>query len=256
MVADIPGIASVHGVLVVPELGRVSASAADANQVAVIDEHTLHLIATVPGGVYPDGIAYDPAHRHLFVSDEAGQTETVIDTATNQRIATIALGGEAGNSQYDPVSGHIFVDVQAQNKLVAIDPATNQIIARYALPGCQHDHSLLIDGKTRLAFVACDGNNVLLVLDLAHGMQVLSVQAVGETPDVLAFEQDRRLLYMACESGILSVFQEQGQSVQKLEDQFIAVEAHSIAVDQHTHRLSFPLENLGGRPVLRVALFR
>lgn len=72
---------------------------------------------------------------------------------------------------------------------------------------------------------------------------------------MLAFEQDRRLLYVACESGILSVFQEQGRNMQKRGDQFIAAEAHSIAVDQQTHRLYFPLEDLGGRPVLRIALF-
>jgi len=255
IVTDIPGIAGVHGVLVIPQQGRVYAGASDTNQVVVIDEQTWHRIATVPAGVYPDGIAYDPVHHRLFVSDEAGQTETVIDTATNQRIATIPLGGEAGNSQYDPVSGHIFVDVQTQDQLVAIDPATNQIIARSALPGCQHDHSLLMEGNARMAFVTCDGNNVLLVVDLAHAMHVLSVQPVGETPDVLAFEQDRRLLYVACESGILSVFQEQGRSVRKIGDQFLAAEAHSIAVDQQTHRLYFPLEDLGGRPVLRVAMF-
>jgi YVTN family beta-propeller protein len=256
VVADIPAIPGVHGVLAIPELGRVYASATDANQVAVIDEHTLHVLTTIPGGVYPDGLAYDPVHRHLFVSDEAGQTETVIDTATNQRIATIPLGGEAGNTQYDPVSGHIFVDVQTQNQLVAIDPATNRILTRAALPGCQHDHSLLIDGNARLAFVACDSNNVLLVIDLAHEMHVLSIQPVGETPDVLAEDTNRKVLYVACESGVVSIFQEQGQVMRKVGDQFMAPEAHNIAVDQQTHQVYLPLEEVEGKPVLRIAVFR
>src|SRR6266487_31902 len=255
VVADIPAIPGVHGVLAIPELGRVYASATDANQVAVIDERTLHVLTTIPGGVYPAGLAYDCALHPLFVSDETGQTETVIDTRTNQRIATTPLGGEAGNTQYDPVTGHIFVDVQTQNQLVAIDPATNQILARYALPGCQHDHSLLIEGNERLAFVTCDSNNVLLVVDLAHSMQVLSVQPVGETPDVLAEDTDRRLLYVACESGVVSVFQEQGHKVPKVGDQFVAPEAHSIAVDQQTHQVYLPLEDVGGKPVLRIAVF-
>jgi YVTN family beta-propeller protein len=253
VVADIPGIAGVHGVLAIPELGHVYASSTDANQVAVIDEQSLHVLTTIPGGVYPDGLAYDPALHHLFVSDEAGQTDTVIDTQTNQRIATISLGGEACNTQYDPVTGHIFVDVQTQNQLVTIDPASNQILARSALPGCQHDHSLLIDGNARLAFVTCDSNNVLLVVDLQHAMQVLSVQAVGETPDVLAFDTNRKVLYVACESGVASVFQEQGHRVQKVGDQFVAPEAHSIAVDQQTHQMYLPLEDVGGKPVLRIA---
>jgi len=128
-------------------------------------------------------------------------------------------------------------------------------VAQYALPGCEHDHSLLLDEAARFAFVACDGNSVLLVVDMQHGMRVLEVAAVGETPDVLAFDANRQVLYVACESGILSVFQVQGRSVRKVGDQFLAASAHSIAVDQQTHRLYVPLEDLGGRPVLRIAVF-
>ena len=70
VVADIPGISAVHGVLAIPELGRVYASATGANQVDVIDEHTLRVTAKIPAGIYPDGLAYDPARHRLFVSDE------------------------------------------------------------------------------------------------------------------------------------------------------------------------------------------
>lgn len=254
IVADLSGISDVHGVLAVPELGRVYASATGDNQVKVIDERTLRVLASIPAGDYPDGIAYDPALHHLFVSDEAGQTDTVIDTQTQQRIATISLGGEAGNTQYDPVSKRIYVDVQSLNQLVAIDPMTEQIVAHYALPGCEHDHSLYLDVANRLAFVTCDGNNVLLVMNL-QTLQMRSVQPVGETPDVLAFDQSRHLLYVACESGTVSLFEEQGQGVRKVGDQFIAPEAHTVAVDQQTHRVYLPLENLNGQPVLRIAQF-
>src|SRR5260370_23103172 len=252
IVADIPGIAAVHGVLAIPELGRVYASSTSANQVAVIDERTLRVTATIPAGVYPSGLTYDSIGHLLFVSDETGQTDTVIDTQTEQRIATIPLGGEAGNTQYDPVSGRILVDVQTLNELVVIYPTTNRLVTPHSLPGCAHDHSLLLDSANHLAFVSCDGNNVLLVIDLTT-FAVRSIQSVGNAPDVLAFDQGRHLLYVACESGIISLFEEQGQRVRKVGDQFIASEAHTIAVDQQTHRVYLPLENLGGRPVLRIA---
>lgn len=253
VVATIPSIAEVHGVLVVPELGRVYASATGTNQIAVIDEQTLRVIATIPGGDYPDGMAYDPADGKLFVSDEAGQTETVIDTQTEQVVATIALGGEAGNTQYDAVSRQIFVDVQTRNQLVAIDPTTDHIVGRTALPGCEHDHSLLLDTPHRLAFVTCDGNALLLVVDL-RSMQVRSTQSVGADPDVLAFDYAWQRLYVAAESGILSVFEEQGGDVHKVAEGFVANEAHSVAVDEQTHRLYLPLQDVVGQPVLRIAL--
>jgi YVTN family beta-propeller protein len=256
IVANIPHVAGVHGVLAVPALGRVYASATDDDQVAVIDERNRRVVARIPGGDYPDGLAYDPVAHTVFVSDESGGTDTVIDTRTNRRIATIPLGGEAGNTQYDPVSRRMFVDVQTLNQLVAINPATDRIVARYALAtSCQHDHSLLIDAPHRLAFIACDGNARLLVFDLAS-LRVTSVQAVGDNPDVLAFDSSMQRLYVAAESGIVAVFDERGRALHKVAEGFVAAEAHVIAVDPRTHRLYLPLQDVDGKPVLRVARFR
>jgi DNA-binding beta-propeller fold protein YncE len=253
VVADIPNIASVHGVLAIPSIGRVYASATGVAQVAVIDERSRRVITRVPGGSYPDGLAYDPRDKLVFVSDEGGSTDTVIDARTERRTATIQLGGAAGNTQYDPISQRVLVDVQARNQLVAINPRTKRIVARYPLPGCDHDHSLLLDAPNRLAFVACDGNAKLLVVNM-RTMTVVATYSVGADPDVLAFDPDWRRLYVASESGIISVFDEHGPALRKVAEGFVATEAHTIAVDPRTHRLYLPLENIGGKPVLRVAL--
>jgi YVTN family beta-propeller protein len=251
--ANIANISDVHGVLAIPALGRVYASATGENQVEVIDGQSLRVVATIPAGVYPDGMAYDPDTHRLFVSDETGGSETVIDVRSERQIATIPLGGEAGNTQDDPLSHRIFVDVQTRNQLVAIDPTTNRVIARYGVPNCDHDHSLLIDAASRLAFVACDGNSVLLTVDL-RSMTVTAVQAVGEAPDVLALDSDWHLLYVASETGVLSVFEERGQALRKLYERFVATEAHSVAVDEQTHRITLPLQEVHGKPLLRIAI--
>src|SRR5258708_14436373 len=130
VVARIPDVASVHGVLAIPELSRLYASATGSNEIVAIDEATLKITARMPGGIYPDGMAYAPDAHKLYVSDETGETETVIDVRSNTRIATIPLGGEVSNTQYDPVSRHIFVNVQSQRQLVEIDPATDRIVSR------------------------------------------------------------------------------------------------------------------------------
>src|SRR3954447_22296008 len=57
VVGEIPNVPGVHGMLAVPELARVYASATGANQIAVIDPQSLSVVATIPGGEYPDGIA-------------------------------------------------------------------------------------------------------------------------------------------------------------------------------------------------------
>jgi YVTN family beta-propeller protein len=58
IVGDVKDLKRVHGVLAVPELHRVYASATGTNELAVIDDQTLQVVARVPAGDYPDGIAY------------------------------------------------------------------------------------------------------------------------------------------------------------------------------------------------------
>ena len=251
VVTRIPAISQVHGVLAVPELGKVYASATGSNEVAVIDEATFRVEARIPGGIYPDGMAYAPEVHKLYVSDEHGDADTVIDVKTNARIATIPLGGEVGNTQYDAVSKHIFANVQTRGQLVEIDPATDRVVARIDLPGAQGNHGLLIDSASRRAYIACEGNAKLLVLDL-DTKRVVETFDLGEDPDVLAFDPDLRFLYVAGEAGVVSVFSTLGGKTVKVGEAQLGPNAHVVAVDSTTHRAYFPLKNLGGKAVLRI----
>ena len=251
VVAEVSNLSQVHGVLVVPETGTVYASATGTNEIVAIDERTLKEVARIPGGVYPDGMAYVPEQRKLYVSDERGGTETVIDTQLHRRVTTVDLGGEVGNSQYDPVSGHVFVNVQTRNELVEIDPNRDVIVARHPLPGAQANHGLLIAPRQRLAFVACEGNATLLVVDM-QTMRVIASAAVGAGPDVLAFDDELRILYVASESGVVAMFKEEGRALRKIGQAYLAPHAHSVAVVPQSHRIYFPIQDQGGHPVLLV----
>jgi DNA-binding beta-propeller fold protein YncE len=230
-----------HGVLAVPSLGRVYASATDARQLLTIDERTNKVIARAPAGEYPDGIAYDSADHRVYVSDESGDAEIVF-SAAGRRLASVPLGGEAGNVQYDAVSGHVLADVQTRDEVAVISTRTNRVIRRIALPGCDHDHGLLVDAPRRLAFVACDGNSKLLTIDLRR-MKVTATASIGESADVLAFDTSLRRLYVSAESGDVAVFAERGRVLEKLGQAFLAPEAHVVAVDSATHLVYFPLQS-------------
>jgi DNA-binding beta-propeller fold protein YncE len=241
----------VHGVIAVPALGRVYASATNARQVLTINARTGAVLARAPAGRYPDGLAYDPGERHIFVSDESGGAETVLNAA-GHRIATIPLGGEAGNVQYDAGSRRVLADVQTLAQVAVIDPRTNRVVRRVHLSSCVSDHSLLIDSPHRLAFVACDGNATLLTLSL-RTMKVTGVHRVGRSPDVLAFDSSMQRLYVSAESGVVGVFAETADSVRPLGLAFLAPEAHTVAVDPKTHLVYFPLQSgSSGKPQLLV----
>ena len=242
-----------HGVLAVPELHRVYASATGNNELAVIDDQSLTIVARVPAGDYPDGIAYATKANKIYVSDLHGRTDTVIDAKTNQRLTTIPLGGGAGNSQYDSVSERIYVTVDGKEELAEIDPNTDQVVARYLLTGCNGSHGLLIDSEHRLAFAACEDNSKLVVFDF-EAKKATATFSVGADPDVLAFDAGLQRLYVSAESGIITIFDERDRGLQKVGEGLFAPNAHSVAVDPSTHRVYFPLQNINGKPVLRIAV--
>jgi YVTN family beta-propeller protein len=240
----------VHGVLAVPQLGRLYAAAADNNEVVVIDMKALSIIASVPAGDYPDGLAYDPDVGKLYVSDENGATDSVIDAKTNQLVATIELDGDAGNTQFDPTLHLIYVAVQTKNQLVAIDPATDHVTDRYDLPGCKGAHGLLIDSEQEAAFVGCEDNATLVVFDLQR-KRVTEKHGVGDTPDVLASDPALHLVYVAAEDGVLATFAQENKQLRTFGNGYVGPNAHAVAVDPGTHAIYLPLKDLDGHPVLR-----
>ena len=248
--ANLDGFPNVHGVLAVPELDKVYASATGEHKVVVVDMQTLKTLASTGPVKYPDGIAYAPGAKRVFVSDEHGDADAVIDATTNSLITVIPLGGGAGNTVYDPGSGHIVVAVHEKNELVAIDPAAAKIIGRYPMTGIDSPHGVVLDLAARLAFVAGEENNKVAVVDLTS-MRVLATYPVGKDPDVLAFDPGLKLLYVSAESGNVTVFLDSGKSL-SLEGSFAMPHAHTVCVDPGTHLVYFPLQDIDGYPVLRI----
>ena len=252
VVRTIDGISDVHGVLVVPGQHRVYATATGANTVVALDENTGAVLFRSPTGDYPDGIAYDPVHGTVWTTNESGGTETVVDAATGRARGTVGLGGEAGNNAYDPTTGKILVDVQTRNTLAEIDPATLAITRRLDLPGCDHDHGLALDAPDRLAFVACDGNARLLTVDLAT-WKVTGNDPVGVDPDVLAYDPAAARLYVACESGWLTLADRHGKTLTIAGSAHFADGAHVVAVDPAGHRSYYPVPaGPDGEPALLI----
>jgi len=251
VIANLHDIPRPTGILVIPELNRVYVSAAAKNEVYVFDANTLKVIDRVPTGHFPDGIAFDPESKRVFVSNEFGRTVTVFDASTNRVITNIGMGGEVGNTHYDPVSKLIYSAVQTRGELVAIDPQTLKIIARYSLPGCKGPHGFYIDAETHYAFVTGEDNATYIVFDLSS-KKIISRGNLGSDPDVIAFDKQTHRLYVASESGVVSVFDLEMRAVKKIGEGFFAKNAHTVSVDERTHFVFFPLQNVDGRPVLRV----
>ncbi len=250
IVANLDGFARVHGVLAVPQIDRVFASATGNHQVNIVSMSTLKTLAVAGPVDYPDGLAYAPGVHRVFISDEHGGVDAVVDARTNQLIARISLGGGAGNTVYDSGSGSILVAVHKLNQLAVIDPVSMKIVERYPLAGVDDPHGIALDSSNNLAFIAGEGNHTLAVFDL-HAKKLLAMYPVGDDPDVLAFDPGLMRLYVSAESGVVTVFQESHRKLTQLA-QFQMPHAHTVAVDPRTHLVYFPLENIDGRPLLHI----
>lgn len=245
--ADMP---DVHGVLVVGDAHRVYATVTGRNQLVAIDEDTGAVMFTAPTGDYPDGLAYDPVRRAVWTTDEHAGTETVVDAETGAVRATAAVDGEAGNVVYDPVTDRMVVAVHGRNNLALIDPAKATVTQRIPIPGCDDPHGQALDAADRVMFVGCEAGAAMVTVDLATGT-VTGRDPVGETPDVLVYDPGTHRVYVAAESGWVSVFDRRDGRTVAVGAAHVADGAHSLAVDPATHHCYVPIpKGPDGTPVL------
>ena len=250
VVSRVPDMPGVTGIRVVPALQRVFAALSAGHAVAILDSRDSRVLARVPGGRFPDGLAYAPSVNKLFVSDEYGQRELVIDVPSATARRPIPLGGEAGNSQYDSVADRIWVAVQTRNELASIDPRTDSVVERVRLPGIEAPHGLYVDAEHRLIYVAGEKNARVGIVDMRE-KRIVRVYPVSAEPDVVALDPVRRRLYVAAESGAITAFDVRGISLTPL-PRYRAPHAHTVAIDPATGLLYVPLEDVQGRPILRI----
>ena len=244
---DLP---DVHGVIVVPDKHRVYATATGRNQMVAVDEDSGAVIFSAPTDTYPDDLAYDPLRNTVWTTNEHAGSETVIDADTGNVRATVPLGGEVGNVIYDSTIDRMVVAVQGRGELAVIDPAKFAVTDRIPTAGCDYPHGQALDTAVQVMFVGCAGNATMVSVDLP-GRTVIDHQHVGEAPDVLVYDEGAHRVYVAAESGWVSVFDHSGGHLTPRGSAHLADEAHSLALDPATHHSYFPIpKGTGGAPVL------
>jgi len=251
-IQDVPGV---EGVEFVPELKKVYTSDAGDNTIGVIDLKQMKLIKKLPTEAKPDGSAYAPPFHKLYVSDERGKAEAIVDVHQDKIVETLHFESETGMPQYDPIARKVYVNLQDQNIFAVIDPATDEVVGRYGVGKCEGNHGMALDPEHRRAFLACEGNELMTVFDLEKH-QAIAFLPLAKGPDVVKFDSGLKRIYVACYSGAISVFQEDDPDhFRKLEDFPVQKKVHSLAVDEQTHRVYTPEQEVDGRPASRMTIY-
>jgi DNA-binding beta-propeller fold protein YncE len=254
VLSQVANVPTARGVVIADDVGLVFVTSSP-NQVVVIDEVQMTELKRVTTGSAPDGIGWDPVDKVVGVSDQAdGAIDLIPDSGNGQRVQ-IPLGSETGNVVYDAGRGFFWITVNTASppdQLVAVDPRTQKVVTRIGVPGCDGAHGLRIHPDGKSALIACEGNDMLARVDL-DGAHTVATAPSGAGPDVLSIDPGLGWLYVAAESGDLTVFDLNQPGVVLLGHDSPGANSHSVAVDPTTHHVFFPLmKGTNGTPVLRM----
>lgn len=252
VIKDVPGA---EGVLAIPELNKAYTADWYENKVGVIDLQQMKVVKRIPTESKPDGIAYAPPFHKIYVSDELGKTEAVIDVTNDEPVKKLKFDSETGMPQYDPIGRKVYVNLQDDNVLAEIDPASDVVIAKYPVGKCRGNHGMALDPEHRRAFLSCEDNDLMTVFDLDKH-QSIAYLPMAAGPDVIKFDPGLGRIYVACSSGAVSVFKQEGPNrYRKLGDFPVQKKVHSLAVDTRTHRVYTPEQEENGRPVAKMIVY-
>jgi DNA-binding beta-propeller fold protein YncE len=251
---QLTNIPTPRGVAVADDAGLIFVTSTPSRLV-VIDSQSLTEVMRVATGTSPDGDAWDPADQIVGVSDQGDGALSLIANAGGGTRTQVKLGAETGNVIYDATRAQFWITVVASSgpdQLVGVQPATGAIATMVPLPGCSGAHGLRLHPDGQSALVACEGNDVVARVELSADHAV-SIASTGAGPDVLAVDPGLGQLYVAAESGDLTVFDLTQPGLVLLGHDQPGTNAHTVAVDPVTHRVFFPLpEGNDGTPVLRI----
>ncbi len=250
----LPGIPTPRGIAVADDVGRIFVTSSPS-QLVIIDNQSLTEIGRVPTGKAPDGVDYDPVDQIVGVSDQHDGAISLIAGAGSGKRTQVPLGNETGNVVFDAARHAFWITVvlaSSPDQLVEVDPTGASVMTRIPLPGCNGAHGLRIHPDGRSALVACENNDTLARVQL-DGTHAVVTAPIGKDPDVLSIDPGQGWLYVAAESGDLTVFDIGRTGLVALDHEHPGEHAHTVAVDPATHRVFFPLmAGPNGKPVLRI----
>lgn len=251
---QLPNIPTPRGVAIGDEVGKIFVTSSPAHLV-IIDNTTLAEVARVTTGTAPDGDAWDPDDRIVAVSDQGDGAISLIANAGMGTRTQVPLGSETGNVTYDAGRKQFWITVvrdSPPDQLVEIDPKLAKVTTSIPLPGCAGAHGLRLHPDGQSAFIACEDNSQLARVDLG-GTHEISLAATGAGPDVLSIDSHLGWLYVAAESGDLTVFDIAKPGVALVGHDHPGANSHTVAADPVSGRVFFPLPTgPNGTPVLRI----
>jgi YVTN family beta-propeller protein len=170
------------------------------------DKPTGELLESIdPKLVWWSGVAYLPSKHWLYAANRGtgpGPSNVVVfDARTRQIVTRIPVEINPYQTVLTPDGKRLFVSNWASQSVSVIDTDSNKVIRTLRVGMNPNDMKLAVDGRL---FVACSNDNTVHVID-TRSLQVIEKLSTtltpfapeGSTPDALAIDNQRKLLYIA-----------------------------------------------------------
>ena len=250
LVGNVPKTPGVHGIAIVPELGRGFVSNGQANSVTIFDLKTLKPLGEVPTGQKPDAIIFDPATSRVFAFNGGGNSATAIDAASGKVAGTVNLGGGPEFAAADG-KGYVFNNLEDESLVVKINSRDLKVEQRWPTAPCASPSSMAMDRANRRLFVGCR-SKVMAVIDADSG-KVITTLPIGDHVDATAFDPETKLIFNSNGEGTITIIrQESPDTYSVVETLKTLPRAKTMALDPKTHRLFLSTAEKGQFEVLVV----
>ena len=234
-IADTP---RVHGIVIVPELGRGFTTNGGENKVSIVDLKTLQTTSKVETGGNPDAVLYEPSKKEIYTFNGAakgGFNATVIDAARGTVVATVALGDKPESGQSDAAVGRVFVNLETKSLIAVIDIATHTKVAEWPIAPVEEPTGMAIDRAAKRLFVG--GGAHLAMIDYTTGKVAASVPICDGT-DATWYDASSKTVFNSCGDGHITVsHMDSPTRLTVLETIDTARGARTMAFDPATRRI-------------------
>jgi YVTN family beta-propeller protein len=234
-IADTP---RVHGIAIVPELGKGFTTNGGENKVSVVDLKTLQTLSKIDTGTNPDAVLYEPSKKEIYTFNGAakgGFNATVIDATKGTVVATVDLGDKPETGQSDAAVGRVFVNLENKSLIGVVDIATHTKVAEWPIAPAESPTGMAIDRSAKRLFVG--GGPSLVMIDYTSGKVVASVPICQGT-DATWYDDASKLVFNSCGDGHITVsHMDSPNKLTVLETIDTARGARTMAFDPATRRI-------------------
>jgi WD40 repeat protein len=247
VIGEIPNTSGVHGIAVVPSLGKGFTSNGRDSSVTVFDLKTLKQLAIIKlPARNPDVILFEPVSMRVFVFNGGSNNAVAIDAMSNAVIGTVAFDGKPELAVSDE-KGTIFVNLEDKSSVVAFDAATLKVLHTWSLAPGKEPTGLAIDRLHRRLFSACN-NNLMIILDADSG-NVVARLPIGSNVDGAGFDPATQYAFSSNGEGTLTVVSEESPAkFTVVENVTTRKSARTMALDEKTHRIYMLSAKFGTPP--------